>query len=150
MLFFFVFIIVYILDDVIVFIVVFKFWEFNVEYVLQELQGVEIVLVKLELLVKELEDFGLLGSEWLCVDFDKIRLLKQDVEVLKVFFKYKVYVKELRILEFQVGDVILGCEIVVVCFYIFYENCFLVVFYVDFYFIFWVLNCVLKDFFVLI
>lgn len=73
---------------------------------LQELQSVEIALAKLELLVKESEDAGLPGSERLRADLDKIRSLKQDVEVLKASLKYKASAKELRILEFQVGDVV--------------------------------------------
>lgn len=139
----------YTLDDATVSIAVSKFWEFNVEHVLQELQGVEIALAKLELLVKESEDSGLPGSERLRADLDKIRSLKQDVEVLKASLKYKAYAKELRILEFQVGDVISGRETAAVCSHISYENRLLAASHVDFHLILWVSNCVSKDSFAL-
>jgi hypothetical protein len=77
---------------------------FNVERFLQELQSVDISLAKLELLVKESEDAGFAGSERLRADLDKIRSLKQDVEVLKASLKSKASAKEVRILEIQVDD----------------------------------------------
>lgn len=92
------------------------------ERLLQELQSVEIALAKLELLVKESEDAGLPGSERLRADLDKIRSLKQDVEVLKASLKYKASAKELRILEFQVGDVIPVVQLRFYCFHMSYEN----------------------------
>lgn len=72
---------------------------------LQELQSVDIAFAKLELLVKESEDAGLAGSERLRADLDKIRSLKQDVEVLKASLKSKASAREMRILELQVGDI---------------------------------------------
>lgn len=81
------------------------FWEFNLKRLLQELPSVDIALAKLELLVKESEDAGLAGSERLRADLDKIRSLKQDVEVLKTSLKSKTSVKEARISELQVDDV---------------------------------------------
>lgn len=90
---------------------------------LQELQSVEIALAKLELLVKESEDSGQPGSDRLRADLDKIRSLKQDVEVLKASLKYKASAKELRILEFQVSDIISGLAIVLVELHIASESC---------------------------
>ena len=72
---------------------------------LQELQSVDIALAKLELLVKESEDAGLAASERLRADLDKIRSLKQDVEILKASLKSKTSAKVVRILELQVGDI---------------------------------------------
>lgn len=54
------------------------------------------------MLVKESEDSGLQGSDRLHADLDKIRSVKQDVEVLKASLKYKASAKDLKILEFQV------------------------------------------------
>ncbi|KAG0557311.1 hypothetical protein KC19_11G119200 [Ceratodon purpureus] len=67
----------------------------------KELQSVDIAFAKLELLVKESEDAGLAGSERLRADLDKIRSLKQDVEVLKASLKSKASAREMRILELQ-------------------------------------------------
>lgn len=64
-----------------------------------------IALAKLELLVKELEVTSSAESERSREDLDKIKSLKQDVEVFRASLKSEASAKEMRILELQVSGV---------------------------------------------
>nr|XP_024356431.1 uncharacterized protein LOC112272673 isoform X2 [Physcomitrium patens] len=67
----------------------------------KEMQTVNIALAKLELLVKELEVTSSAESERSREDLDKIKSLKQDVEVFRASLKSEASAKEMRILELQ-------------------------------------------------
>lgn len=70
----------------------------------KEMQCVDIALSKLELLVKESEMTDSAESGRLRADLDKIRSLKQDVEVYKASLKSKAAAKEMRIVELEEMD----------------------------------------------
>lgn len=99
-------------DDSTVFMAFSMFWKPNLTCLVQEMQCVDIALSKLELLVKESEMTDSAESGRLRADLDKIRSLKQDVEVYKASLKSKAAAKEIRIVELEVGDVTWGAIVV--------------------------------------